>query len=136
MISKLCNHAGCKKLVPFNVAYCDKHKQDGKRGGEYDQYQHRKEIGGKYFAFYKSRAWRKLSQSYRLRFPVCEDCLKRDLYVKADVVDHIVPIRADWTKRLDESNLQSLCNGCHWRKTQADVTRYDLPPLEKRGAGL
>ncbi|PAE58568.1 HNH endonuclease, partial [Bacillus licheniformis] len=31
----------------------------------------------------------------------------------ADMVHHIVEVKQDWSKRLDLSNLESLCNACH-----------------------
>ncbi|URW92437.1 HNH endonuclease signature motif containing protein [Lacticaseibacillus paracasei] len=117
MVMKLCNHAGCKTLVPFNQAFCEKH-QPKPMTDDYDRYAHRKAVGGRYFKFYRSKVWRKLSYSYRLAHPLCERCQAKGLYVQADVVDHIVPIRVDWSRRLDESNLQSLCNSCHWQKTK------------------
>lgn len=130
MIMKQCNHAGCKTLVPFNVAYCDKHKRPQLTKYEaHAHYEHRKAVGGRYAAFYKSKAWEDLSYSYRLRNPLCVRCAARGLYVKADVVDHITPIRVDWSRRLDESNLQGLCNSCHWQKSEEDRRKYDLPPL-------
>jgi 5-methylcytosine-specific restriction protein A len=44
--------------------------------------------------------------------------------VDADVVDHIIPIEVDWSKRLDKSNLQPLCHSCHAKKTADDVREY------------
>ncbi|TWK49239.1 hypothetical protein CHCC20347_1522 [Bacillus paralicheniformis] len=29
------------------------------------------------------------------------------------MVHHIVEVKQDWSKRLDLSNLESLCNACH-----------------------
>ncbi|WP_203664738.1 HNH endonuclease [Lacticaseibacillus sp. 53-4] len=124
MIMKLCNHAGCNTMVPFNQRYCDKHQPEP-RASDNERYAHRKEIGGRYFQFYKSKPWRKLSYSYRLAHPLCERCKANGLYVQADVVDHIVPIRVDWSRRFDESNLQSLCNACHGVKTKVeDAAHY------------
>lgn len=111
-------------MVPFNQRYCDKHKPEP-RASDNERYAYRKAIGGRYFQFYKSKVWRKLSYSYRLAHPLCERCQANGLYVQADVVDHIVPIRVDWSRRLDESNLQSLCNACHGTKTKVeDAARY------------
>ena len=124
MIMKLCNHAGCNTMVPFNQRYCDKHQPEP-RASDNERYAYRKAIGGRYFKFYKSKAWRKLSYSYRLAHPLCERCQANGLYVQAQVVDHRVPIRVDWSRRLDETNLQSLCNACHGTKTKVeDAARY------------
>lgn len=48
---------------------------------------------------------------------LCQDCLKDGKYTKADVVDHIVELKDDWSKRLDESNLIPLCHYHHNIKT-------------------
>jgi 5-methylcytosine-specific restriction protein A len=39
-------------------------------------------------------------------------------YVKATVVDHIIPHRGDPTLFWDESNWQPLCKKCHDQKTR------------------
>lgn len=116
---RLCNHAGCSTLVEYNQTYCDKHKQEAKQN-LYDNYEHRKEIGGKYFWFYKTKQWQRLSRLHRINNPMCEQCLKNGIVRKADLVDHIIEIRDDWEKRFDEDNLQSLCHSCHWQKTKEE----------------
>lgn len=35
----------------------------------------------------------------------------------ATMVDHIVPTKVNWDKRLEKENLQPLCWGCHNTKT-------------------
>ncbi len=67
----------------------DKHHPEP-RASDNERYAYRKAIGGRYFKFYKSKVWRKLSYSYRLAHPLCERCQAKGLYVQADVVDHIV----------------------------------------------
>ncbi|MEC2504384.1 HNH endonuclease, partial [Bacillus cereus] len=44
----------------------------------------------------------------------------KDIIKIGDVVDHIIPIRVDWSKRLEPSNLQTLCHACHNKKTKED----------------
>ncbi|MFS1513957.1 HNH endonuclease [Chengkuizengella sp. SCS-71B] len=39
------------------------------------------------------------------------------------MVDHITPIKEDWSLRLDLCNLQSLCHCCHNKKTAEEVSR-------------
>ena len=41
-----------------------------------------------------------------------------DIIKIGDVVDHIIPIRMDWSKRLEPTNLQTLCHACHNKKTK------------------
>lgn len=120
---KQCNHAGCKNLVDYTERYCSNHKNIEKRKSNYDSYTNRKLVGGKYFKFYHSKEWTKLSQLYRYKNPLCEQCLKEKIYKKADVVDHIIEIRDDWSKRYDETNLQSLCHFHHNAKTRRERSR-------------
>ncbi|MCD5030340.1 MULTISPECIES: HNH endonuclease signature motif containing protein [Enterococcus] len=123
---KLCNKAGCRVLVDYNQSYCEKHKRTKVSNVSYSS---RKADGGKYFAFYKSRAWEKMSYIYRLNNPCCEQCLKAGVIHKADVVDHIVEIRDDYSRRLDEKNLQSLCHACHNKKTAIEKKKRKKPSL-------
>lgn len=113
---KRCNNASCRELIDYDVAYCDKHKS--KKNFHKSEYYERKQKDGKYFTFYKSTSWTKLSKLYRYKNPCCEMCLKENKIVKADVVDHIVELKDCWDKRLDESNLMSLCHFHHNPKTQ------------------
>jgi 5-methylcytosine-specific restriction protein A len=57
--------------------------------------------------------WRKLSEDYRIRNPLCEDCDAKGRTTAASEVHHIVPISQDPSKRLDVNNLVSLCKLCH-----------------------
>ncbi|WP_422804585.1 HNH endonuclease [Tetragenococcus halophilus] len=116
---KLCEHAGCTTLVNYNQTYCARHQPEPKQS-DYDRYENRKKAGGKYFWFYKSKAWKNLSNQYRLKQPLCEDCLKEGLIKAGNVRDHIIPIREDWSKRLDESNIQNLCHYHHNVKTRQE----------------
>ena len=52
-----------------------------------------------------------------LREPFCRSCAQKGIRTRATVVDHIKPHRGDWTLFCDPHNLQSLCKGCHDRKT-------------------
>ncbi|MDQ8644368.1 HNH endonuclease signature motif containing protein [Enterococcus sp. FR169] len=124
-IKKQCNHAGCRELVPFNEKYCQKHQKTVKRVYKKD-YHERKANEGRYFAFYRSKAWRKLSYTYRLNHPVCEECLSHGIIVKSDMVDHMEEIRDNWDRRYDETNLRALCWSCHNTKTARERKRREL----------
>ena len=117
---KHCNHAGCRCLVEYSQKYCDKHKQLDKIISVGNKYSNRKKIGGRYFKFYHGKEWTKASQLYRINKPCCEEFLNEGIIRKADVVDHIVKLRDDWSKRLDETNFKSLCHRHHNTKTSAE----------------
>ena len=69
--------------------------------------------------FYKTPAWRSLSQAHRAKEPLCRHCGERGRITAAAVVDHIVELR-DGGSQYDEANLQSLCHACHNTKTQEE----------------
>lgn len=129
----LCSHAGCKQLIPFNERYCPKHKKKISTSYSSWSYSHRKAIYGKYQKFYHSQRWTKLSRSYRSKHPLCVECLKHGRYVKAQVVDHIEPIRTakGWSNRWNENNFQSLCIACHNRKTEDDKKKFHFKKVSE-----
>ena len=69
--------------------------------------------------FYQSTAWRKLRAIKLNEEPMCEKCARLGRLIPAQMVDHIVPINKGGGD-LDKSNLQSLCNACHARKSAKD----------------
>lgn len=66
--------------------------------------------------FYGTTAWRKFRAIYISKHPLCEHCLKDGKLTAATLVDHVIEIM-DGGARLSESNVQSLCDACHNRKT-------------------
>ncbi|MCT3575464.1 HNH endonuclease signature motif containing protein [Levilactobacillus brevis] len=129
---KQCNHAGCRQLVPYDVRYCDKHQH--KANAETYHKRMYGEHEGRYQQFYKSSQWRKLSRRFLENNPICVQCYQDGVIRKADVVDHIVELRDDWSRRLDESNLQPLCYRHHNQKTkQARETRSKEASIKNGG---
>ncbi len=64
--------------------------------------------------FYKSREWKQARQVILQRDNhLCQVCLKVNKITPADMVHHIIELKDDWEKRLNEDNLVSLCNACH-----------------------
>ncbi|MGY5273851.1 HNH endonuclease [Lactiplantibacillus plantarum] len=112
---KQCNHAGCRTLVPYDERYCEKHQHKANAETYHKRMYDSDE--SKYQQFYKTAAWRRLSRRFLELNPVCIKCYEDGLIRKADVVDHVIEIKDDWSRRLDESNLQPLCYRHHNRKT-------------------
>ena len=52
--------------------------------------------------------WKRVRDVHLTEFPLCKFC--GDI---AKLVDHIVPVVVDPTRRLDPTNLRSLCTPCH-----------------------
>ena len=102
-----CRHPGCAALVPYGERYCGAHKK-----------LHPEEVRSAGSRGY-GRAWQRESKRF-LSMPehrLCELCLKEGRYVRASVVDHIVPHRGDEKLFWDISNWQGLCKSCHDKKT-------------------
>lgn len=112
---KPCAHPGCAKLVPRGEMYCEKHKA-----------LHPKEPEDRRHA--SARGYDRRWQSARLVFlaehPLCEECMKEGRYVKATVVDHIIPHRGDRELFWDQDNWQSLCKHHHDVKTTTTDKEY------------
>jgi 5-methylcytosine-specific restriction endonuclease McrA len=67
--------------------------------------------------------WRALRREHLADEPYCRACARNGLEVPAVMVDHIKTIRDAPERRLDPSNLQSLCYRCHMSKTQRERRR-------------
>ncbi|WP_299939429.1 HNH endonuclease signature motif containing protein [uncultured Nitratireductor sp.] len=61
------------------------------------------------------REWEKARAEYLAAYPFCRRC-----GAKADLVDHIIPIRKAPHRRLDRTNFMALCTPCHsgWKQAQ------------------
>lgn len=123
---KPCNVIGCHGLTKDK--YCDVHKEQEQedkaiRDKYYDMYARDK----KSRKFYTSPEWKHVRQIAKSRVHnLCEHHLKNKEIVFADVCDHIIPIKVDWSKRLDLDNLQMLCHACHNAKTADDKVKYGI----------
>ena len=107
--AKQCAHPGCPELT--REKYCHIHKGYEKAvQREYERrYQDQRD------PFYNSPEWIRARTWYGKRHPLCEDCIRRGITKKKDVVDHIEEIK-DGGAKLDFKNFQSLCHACHNRK--------------------
>jgi len=115
-----CNKPGCPNLT--RNGYCEQHKTakaDNNR--YYDKYNRNK----KHDQFYHSSSWIKCRDYIKIRDNgLCKHCLNEKRITVGVLVDHIVPLSIDWSKRLDEDNLQLLCQSCHNAKTNEDTQKY------------
>ena len=103
-----CKHPGCAALVPHGTKYCEVHKP-----------MHPEEVRSASSRGYGS-AWRKARKVFLQAHPLCVECIKEGRYVKATVVDHIIPHRGDQKIFWDRSNWQALCKKHHDRKTMVN----------------
>lgn len=103
-----CKHPGCPALVPYGRKYCEQHAA-----------LHPEEVRSAAGRGYGGQ-WRKARQQFLQRHPLCVECQKEGRYVKATVVDHIVPHRGDQGLFWDRSNWQPLCKHHHDVKTMTE----------------
>jgi 5-methylcytosine-specific restriction enzyme A len=65
-------------------------------------------------AFYNTKAW-KDKRAYILKRDgyLCQECKKYGKNVEARLVHHIIEIEEEYSLRLKNSNLVSVCHACH-----------------------
>jgi 5-methylcytosine-specific restriction endonuclease McrA len=87
----------------------------------------RVEQSDKYQKFYRSRAWRAARYRWLKTQPKplrCQCCGATSREVRL-AVDHRVPIKKDWSRRLDPTNFQILCAAdCNLAKASSDETDW------------
>lgn len=100
-----CRHPGCPNLIPSGTKYCETHKV-----------LHPEEQRSAAARGYSTR-WQRASKKYLESHPLCVKCAADGRYIKATVVDHVIPHRGDQILFWDQSNWQALCKKCHDKKT-------------------
>ena len=120
---KKCNKNNCNELIDYRNKYCEKHKElINQSNKDYERY--RNERDKTYIQFYQGRQWKNTRKSVMLEYDyLCQECLRQGYYQQANVVDHIIELKDDWSKRLDKSNLIPLCHSCHNKKTKEEQRR-------------
>lgn len=111
-----CNKPACGQLT--RDGYCDRHKTAKVDNNRYYDKYHRSDRSKQ---FYHSSAWKRARDLIRIRDNgLCIECLNQKRITVGTIVDHIIPIKQNWNKRLDEDNLQLLCQSCHNKKTGSE----------------
>lgn len=107
-------------MVPMSERYCEAHRRDAiKHKNEVYDHNHRNR---EHDRFYHSKEWKAVrEQVIREHGGLCVKCDMVGIVCKSDVVDHIIPIEVDYSKRLDITNLQPLCHQHHAWKTADDL---------------
>lgn len=109
----------CGKKINYMSTYCDsckkeKGKENKERVKRYDKEIRRNAHNLKYAKFYNSKPWKVLSSQIKHQYNgMCAMCLYAGIISDSDVTHHIVEIKEDYEKRLDEDNLIPLCHACH-----------------------
>ncbi len=113
-VIKICAKVGCNKRIDYKDTYCDKHKREVNNTYN-DQVRHASEFDKKVAKFYASTSYRKLRKKKMLEVNgLCQVCIRLAGIVNtAKIAHHIVPVRDDFDKRLDDDNIIMICNDCH-----------------------
>lgn len=122
MLMELCQRCGTK--IPYRTKYCDrcKTKEDEERVQEHkvkckkynsDRYIRDKE-NESYRLFYTTQTWKNKREDILRRDNYeCQMCKTLCKYEVATDVHHVLSLRDNYDKRLDNDNLLSLCHHCH-----------------------
>lgn len=108
-------------MIPINQRYCDEHKAD-------DGYIRNTAVSNKLYdefkrdtkrtSFYQSKQWERMREYvFNRDFGQCAITGRID---KTIIVDHIIPLKVDESKALDENNLWLLSLPIHNEKTRIE----------------
>jgi 5-methylcytosine-specific restriction protein A len=105
-------------LIQYDSKYCDKHlfileEKKSKANHYYNNIIRNTEENKKFTDFYKTKSWLSLRKLFAIKNPLCEICLDNGTIKTVEIVHHKIEIRKDFSRRLDENNLQSVCKVCH-----------------------
>ncbi|MDU4325701.1 MAG: HNH endonuclease [Clostridium celatum] len=113
-----CRLPGCHELTREKNGYCIEHQKEM-----------RSYKADKYDRFYRTKEWlNKRGYIVDRDMHLCIDCLiNKEDPVEAKIVHHIEPVKDNWSRRLDNNNLISVCDSCH-KKIEG---RYAAGSFEK-----
>lgn len=111
----------CNTKIPYGTTRCSSCKEEREKylkakSKKYnaDRYDRDKANEDTIRLFYTSTAWKNKRQEIIKRDNnECQICKALYKFVPSDDVHHIVPMTKDFSKRLDNNNLISLCSKCH-----------------------
>ena len=100
---------------------------------------YKKASGKKIQDFRRSEKWKRKSIETRTRDKYCCQICKRNLYgaekqyeTEGISVHHIVPLAENWSMRLDDNNLISLCGRHHEMAEKGEIPREELREIARQ----
>ncbi|WP_445774211.1 HNH endonuclease [Shewanella sp.] len=113
---RTCTKSGCITAHLNDNGYCDTHQQYYQSQVSERHKRYNKDRPSRH-SFYFTNTWKRLRDQYIREYPLCCHCDALGITKLATLVDHIVELQDDYSKRDDYLNLQSLCHACHNVKT-------------------
>lgn len=107
-----CARPGCACVVPRGTRYCPEHTQAHRRADD--------ERRGSAHSRGYDADWRRFRAAWLARHPLCVVCEADNVVRAGDVVDHIVSIADAPGRRLDPTNVRTLCSRHHNQRTGRD----------------
>lgn len=88
--------------------------------------------------FRSTNVWKRKREEIKARDKfLCQWCKQKGTYVFTKLeVHHIWPISKAWNKRLDNSNLITLCTYCHKMADNEEISRKELLEIVQNSAIL
>lgn len=123
-IYKRCSRCN-NRILAGTICPCMKDRNKD-RHREYDRFNRDK----KSKAFYNSADWRRV-KDYVLGIDEIDvyTYMTKGVIIAADTVHHIIPVRDDWSRRLETANLISIHSSTHSKIEQQ--YKKDKPKMEK-----
>jgi hypothetical protein len=115
-IKKYCSYTGCRVLLEEGIIYCDKHKKRAMQNKVYNDRRYSINRNDKKEQnFYRSHYWamaRDIAIAHYYGIDIYEYYTTGQI-IEAETVHHIIPIKDDWSKRIDQHDLLPLTYANH-----------------------
>lgn len=106
-----CTYAGCNSLV--RATRCDKHAKEKRQPDTNRPNSHRRG----YDKRWSNENLTGVRDVFIATYPLCHDCEANGITRAAEQVHHKLKVKDHPELRLEWSNLMSLCESCHSRRT-------------------
>ncbi|PJN92022.1 HNH endonuclease, partial [Bacillus sp. mrc49] len=84
---RACTKPGCREMADYTESYCSKHK--GAAAKQYNEQVRFSKENKHIAAFYNSKEWKQVRNSFIYANPLCKRCLDEGAVTPAKIVHHI-----------------------------------------------
>ena len=104
-------------LIDINEKYCEKckiKKEKEIKENRKDYFKRYNENRDDIYSFYNSKEWTSIRAVVKQRdMGLCQVCLMKNIIHYMTTVHHIIELKDNYSLRIDENNLISVCSSCH-----------------------